>query len=346
MGLESVTYIKDLNELWPLGTDPKSAGDDHIRRIKLALKNTFPNADSAISATPTELNALIGVTSNVQSQINAIATPANIALGALTPAADQVPYFTGASSAATATVTSFARTLLDDANQAAALTTLGAPLNTTTNLTGAHTVVAADRGKHFNASGTFTISLTAAATLGNGFAFAVRNTGTGTITIDPNAAELIDGAATIILTAGESCLVVCDGTAFNTVGMNTNGSITAQKLSGGQTGLAPAYACRAWVNFNGTGTAAIRASGNVSSITDNGVGDYTINFITAMPDVNYVFVGMSTGWSVYPDSTVGIVSRRVDSPPQTTSFRVLCGRGGTSSTVPADSDTICIAVFR
>jgi hypothetical protein len=52
-------------------------------------------------------------------------------------------------------------------------------------------------------------------------------------------------------------------------------------------GSAPVYAARAWVNFNGTGTVAIRASGNVSSITDNGTGDYTINFTTAMPDANY-----------------------------------------------------------
>lgn len=52
-------------------------------------------------------------------------------------------------------------------------------------------------------------------------------------------------------------------------------------------GTAPLYGCRAWVNFNGTGTVAIRASGNVSSITDNGTGDYTVNFTTAMPDANY-----------------------------------------------------------
>ena len=45
--------------------------------------------------------------------------------------------------------------------------------------------------------------------------------------------------------------------------------------------------CKAWVNFNGTGTVAIRANYNVSSITDNGVGDYTVNFTTAMPDTNY-----------------------------------------------------------
>ena len=53
-------------------------------------------------------------------------------------------------------------------------------------------------------------------------------------------------------------------------------------------GSAPSYACRAWVNFNGTGTVAIRASGNVSSITDNGVGDYTVNFTTAMPDAYFI----------------------------------------------------------
>ena len=62
-------------------------------------------------------------------------------------------------------------------------------------------------------------------------------------------------------------------------------NITAAKLDGAQTGSAPIYAARAWVNFNGTSTVAIRASGNVSSITDNGVGDYTVNFTAAMPEV-------------------------------------------------------------
>ena len=54
-------------------------------------------------------------------------------------------------------------------------------------------------------------------------------------------------------------------------------------------GSAPVYACRAWVNFNGTGTVAINASGNVSSVTDNGTGSYTVNFTTAMPDANYAY---------------------------------------------------------
>ena len=57
------------------------------------------------------------------------------------------------------------------------------------------------------------------------------------------------------------------------------------------TGTAPIYACRAWVNFNGTGTVAIRENGNVSSIIDNGVGHYRVNFTTAMPDTDYAVIG-------------------------------------------------------
>ena len=72
----------------------------------------------------------------------------------------------------------------------------------------------------------------------------------------------------------------------------TGNAGTATKLQG-VSGNAPSYSARAWVNFNGTGTVAINASGNVSSITDNGVGDYTINFQTAMPNANYAVVGTS-----------------------------------------------------
>ena len=59
------------------------------------------------------------------------------------------------------------------------------------------------------------------------------------------------------------------------------------QMNSGYGSNAAAYGCRAWVNFNGTGTVAIRDSANVSSITDNGTGTYTVNFTNAMPDVNY-----------------------------------------------------------
>lgn len=60
------------------------------------------------------------------------------------------------------------------------------------------------------------------------------------------------------------------------------------------TGEAPVYACRAWVNFKGIDTVAINASGNVLSITDNGTGDYTINFDKPMPHANYCLVGTAS----------------------------------------------------
>ena len=62
---------------------------------------------------------------------------------------------------------------------------------------------------------------------------------------------------------------------------------TTLSINAGYGSNAAAYGCRAWVNFNGTGTVAIRDSGNVSSITDRGTGLYTVNFATAMPDINY-----------------------------------------------------------
>jgi len=66
------------------------------------------------------------------------------------------------------------------------------------------------------------------------------------------------------------------------------------QMNSGYGSLATAYGCRAWVNFNGTGTVAIRASGNVTSITDNGTGDYTVNFTTALVDANYASVATSS----------------------------------------------------
>ena len=88
---------------------------------------------------------------------------------------------------------------------------------TISNKTGAYTVVAGDLGTIINCtSGTFTVSLTAAATLGSGFNCWVWNTGTGTITIDPNGAETIDGNATFVLRKGQGVEIICTGTAFRT----------------------------------------------------------------------------------------------------------------------------------
>ena len=105
-------------------------------------------------------------------------------------------------------------------------------------------------------------------------------------------------------------------------------------------GSAPVYACRAWVNFNGTGTVAIRASGNVSSITDNGTGDYTVNFATSMPDGNYSMAGVYS-----KDTTTGgsmSVRWLLGTPPLAASCRIIVGGGG----VTEDQAYIGASFFR
>jgi hypothetical protein len=73
-------------------------------------------------------------------------------------------------------------------------------------------------------------------------------------------------------------------TSAESMRLDSSGNL---QFNSGYGSVATAYGCRAWVNFNGTGTVAIREDGNVSSITDNGTGDYTVNFTTAMPDANF-----------------------------------------------------------
>jgi hypothetical protein len=128
------------------------------------------------------------------------------------------------------------------------------------------------------------------------------NSGTTALTIDTSQrAAFVAGtaAAPAITTTGDTNTGIFFSAA-DTIDFAEGGTACGQfdssanfKFNSGYGSVATAYGCRAWVNFNGTGTVAIRASGNVTSITDNGTGDYTVNFTTAMPDVNYATVGTS-----------------------------------------------------
>jgi hypothetical protein len=126
-------------------------------------------------------------------------------------------------------------------------------------------------------------------------------------------------------------LPAADGTSIL-----ANGSGDLQ-MNSGYGSNATAYGCRAWVNFNGTGTVAIRASGNVSSITDNGTGDYTVNFTTAMPDVNY-----SAPVSAYSGTT----ANRSFSSPAAMATGSLGVVSANSTGTATDFTYVIVAVFR
>ena len=150
-----------------------------------------------------------------------------------------------------------------------------------------------------------------------------------------------------------STTVLSDSSGTPTIQSGVDLGLTANhsgvKTALNASGSAPIYACRAWVNFNGTGTVAIRDSGNVSSITDNGSGDYTVTFTTAMPDASHCAVigavnrqdnssiNQTSGFHSSDSSTAdnyGAGSIRISTgkPPQT----------GTTT----DLDTINVAIFR
>ena len=104
------------------------------------------------------------------------------------------------------------------------------------------------------------------------------------------------------------------------------------------------YGTRAWVNFNGGGTIAIRASGNVSSITDNGNGDYTVNFTTAMPDVNYA-VNYMVSNSASVSSTMVIAATNNTSAPLTMSTSAVRVYSLTNTTLE-DKNVTTISIVR
>ena len=104
-------------------------------------------------------------------------------------------------------------------------------------------------------------------------------------------------------------------------------------------GTAPGYMARAWVNFNGTGVVAIRASGNVTSITDNGTGEYTVNFTTAMSDANYSV----TCSAARSDNAEPLIFGISGSAPTTTAVRVEANDNGG---VLFDTLYGCVAIFR
>jgi len=109
--------------------------------------------------------------------------------------------------------------------------------------------------------------------------------------------------------------------------LNDQSDIETQvKTTTNATGSAPMYSGRAWVQFTGTGTVTVNGEGNVSSITDNGTGNYTVNFTTAMPDANYA-VGSSLSTPGGSSATAALTVTTYT----TTSFLIISRNGSSGS---------------
>jgi len=135
----------------------------------------------------------------------------------------------------------------------------------------------------------------------------------------------------LVQSADTSGIITLQNNGTNAVTI-TSGNL---QFNSGYGSVATAYGCRAWVNFDGTtntgGFCTIRASGNVTSVADNGTGDYTVNLTTAMPDINYAPVASD----YFYGETITLIS-------STLAFKVFTY----NQSVSVDPSAVYVAVFR
>ena len=169
---------------------------------------------------------------------------------------------------------------------------------------------------------------------------AVSNTAiTGLVT----AAQIATVANTQITGNITSSQITSNPTFYGNVSVTGTSTLTGNvsvadvlSFNSGYGSAATAYGCRAWVNFNGTGTVAIRASGNVSSITDNGTGDYTVNFTTAMVDANYSALVAAINIDYGAKATI------LSTATASARFSIVNG----AIQAAADASIVCVSIFR
>jgi len=166
----------------------------------------------------------------------------------------------------------------------------------------------------------------------------------GTTAVSISTGQVVTLTNALAVTSGGTGVTTSTGSGANVLG--TSPTLTTPTIDSAQiptvSGTAPLYMCRAWVNFNGTGTPAIRASGNVTSITDNGVGNYTVIFTTAMPDANYSSSG-NIG-SANATNTTNRVCQFADTGRLAGSVLVLTGVPTTNAF--ADLNDVYVSIIR
>jgi hypothetical protein len=207
---------------------------------------------------------------------------------------------------------------------------------TTCQLIGANAVTDSNLASSIYATTAQVKGVNTTGTITSGTTALTVASGTGISNGDAVIGEGITPGTTVVSGGGTTSLVLS---------ANANTTLSAKPVSffSSLDLLTPANTagqlCKAWVNFNGTGTVAIRASYNVSSITDNGVGDYTVNFTTALADANY-----AVAWSF--GGTGGLLMGRT--LEDTTARTALLVRLATANNAAAQLDgaQVNVAIFR
>lgn len=133
--------------------------------------------------------------------------------------------------------------------------------------------------------------------------------------------------------------------------MSTLRVSTIQDTAGSNSSTPAAIAngiAKAWVNFNGTGTVAIRAQYNVSSITDNGTGDYTVNFTNAMADANYgvSFGGQRGDGAGFINFGQSCIQGTSNNTPSFTSSQIRFNVANSNGATAIDWPVFCVSIFR
>ena len=264
----------DLNTVRPIVAGGTGAANAPAALIALGL-----------TATAAELNFVDGVTSAIQTQFGAATTANNLKANIASPTFTGVPAAPTASAATNTTqlaTTAFVTTADNLKANIASPTFTGIPAAPTAT-TGTSTTQLAT-----TAFATTTVNLKANI---------ASPTFTGVPAADtaPPATNTTQLATTAFVMAAVPSTATQSQAVWDAGSSTAESTITARKLTDktkadfSVTGDAPMFACRAWVTFDGTGTPAIGGSGNVSSITDLGVGNYRITFTIAMPISNYCY---------------------------------------------------------